>query len=128
MSYRGRWIICHFSNIEVHFVVCQIKLNGIFPFLIKYYHILFIIIIFWLGSDRLSGLLSCPLYFSPYSRLSSYRLPLSIVLFQSCCSHARVFGKTLVHEFPIFYSHTEWYFLISLFGAREYKHAQRTLL
>ena len=31
-----------------------------------------------------------------------------IVLFQSCCSHAQVFGKTLVHEFPIFYSHTEW--------------------
>ena len=31
-----------------------------------------------------------------------------IVLFQSCCSHAQVFGKTLMHEFPIFYSHTEW--------------------
>ena len=28
-----------------------------------------------------------------------------IVLFQLCCSHALVFGKTLVHEFPIFYSH-----------------------
>ena len=25
--------------------------------------------------------------------------------------------ETLVHEFPISYSHTEWYFLISLFGA-----------
>ena len=23
------------------------------------------------------------------------------VLFHSCCSHARVFGKTLLHEFPI---------------------------
>ena len=31
------------------------------------------------------------------------------VLFRSCCSHARVFGKTLVHEFPMSYSHTEWY-------------------
>ena len=51
----------------------------------------------------------------------------SIVLFQSCCSHARVFGKTLLHEFPLFYSHTEWYF-ISIFGAKEFKHAQRTLL
>ena len=30
----------------------------LFPFLIKYYHILFIIIVFCLGSDRLSGLLS----------------------------------------------------------------------
>ena len=27
-----------------------------------------------------------------------------------------------MHEFPVSYSHTEWYFLISLFGAREYKH------
>ena len=32
------------------------------------------------------------------------------VLFRSCCSHARVFEKTLVHEFLISYSHTEWYF------------------
>ena len=30
------------------------------------------------------------------------------VLFDSFCSHAPVFGKTLVHEFHIFYSHTEW--------------------
>ena len=36
-----------------------------------------------------------------------------IVLFQSCCSHAQVFGKTLVHEFPIFYNHTEWNLLSS---------------
>ena len=32
-----------------------------------------------------------------------------VTLFHSCCSHARVFGKTLAHEFPISYSHTEWY-------------------
>ena len=25
------------------------------------------------------------------------------VLFHSCCSHAQVFGKTLMHEFPISY-------------------------
>ena len=31
-----------------------------------------------------------------------------IVLFHSCCYHAQVFGKALVHEFPIFHSHTEW--------------------
>ena len=29
------------------------------------------------------------------------------VLFHSCCSHAQVFGKTLLHEFLISYSHTE---------------------
>ena len=33
------------------------------------------------------------------------------ILFHSCCSHARVFRKTLLHEFPIYYRHTEWYFL-----------------
>ena len=68
---------------------------------------------------------SCPLYFFPYSRLSSVCL---MVLFNSSCSHAWVFWKTLVREFPVSYSHTKWYFLISLFGAREYKHAQRTLV
>ena len=31
------------------------------------------------------------------------------VLFDYCCSHARVFGKTLVHEFYISYSYTDWY-------------------
>ena len=35
------------------------------------------------------------------------------ILFRSCCSHARVFGKTHVHEFPMSYSHTEWYLLLS---------------
>ena len=72
---------------------------------------MFIIIVFWLGSDRPSGLrLFVPalllsiltLLFLPYS---------SVSLFHSCCSHARVFGKTLVHEFHISYSNTEWYLL-----------------
>ena len=27
--------------------------------------------------------------------------------------HARLFRKTLVHEFPTSYSHTEWYFPFS---------------
>ena len=31
-----------------------------------------------------------------------------IVLFQSCCSHAQVSGRTLLHEFLFSYSHTEW--------------------
>ena len=37
--------------------------------------------------------------------LSSH--PLLFVLFYSCCSHARVFGKTLVHELHISDSHAE---------------------
>ena len=34
-----------------------------------------------------------------------------IVLFHSWCSRARVFGKTLLQEFPISCNHTEWYFI-----------------
>ena len=57
--------------------------------------------------------------FFPYSRLSSYlrRLFLYFILF--CCSHAQVCGKTLVHEFPISYSHTDWYLLFSLCEGNE---------
>ena len=74
------------------------------------------IIVFWLGSDRPSGLLflSCPLYFFPY--LSSY-IPSSSVFFKFfynfCCSHARVFVKTFLHEFTMSYSHTKWYLRFS---------------
>ena len=35
------------------------------------------------------------------------------VLFHSCCSHARVFAKTLVHELLISYGHNEWCFIFS---------------
>ena len=53
------------------------------------------------------------------------------VLFHSCFSHARVFGKTLMHEFLIFYPHTEQYLLFSysattnaqcVFGAKKQKY------
>ena len=52
-------------------------------------------------------------YTFPYSHFSCYLLPRVFVLFHSCCSHEQVFGRTLVHEFPIFYSHTEWNLLSS---------------
>ena len=71
--------------------------------------------------------LSFPLCFFPYLCLSSC-LPRLSVLFQSCCSHVRVFGKSLLRAFPISYSHAAWQFRFSLVGARETKHAQRTLL
>ena len=71
---------------------------------------MFIIILFWLGSDRPSGL-----FFR--ARKTSFHTHASLltvfvcffILFHSCCSHTRVFGKTLVHKFPISYSYTEWY-------------------
>ena len=46
-----------FFEYLVHFVFCPLNFILLFPFIIKYYHILFVIL-FWLGSDRLSGLLS----------------------------------------------------------------------
>ena len=39
------------------FCFLSIEFHSIFSFLIKYYHILFIVIVFWLGCDRPSGLL-----------------------------------------------------------------------
>ena len=70
-------MICHFSNILVYFVFCQLNFIVLF-FLIKYYHILFIIIVFWLGCDRPSGLL----FFVPallFSILTPLFLPPSSV-------------------------------------------------
>ena len=64
---------------------------------------------------RQDFLWSCPLCFFPcfaYASLLTIFVCLC-VLFRSCCSHAVVFGKTLVHEFPMSYSHTEWYLLFS---------------
>ena len=57
-----------FFEYLVHFVFCQLNFIVLFPFLIKYYHILFIIIIivFWLGCDRPTG----PLLFVPALLLS----------------------------------------------------------
>ena len=88
-----------------------IEFHCTFPYLIKCYHINFIIIVFWLGSDRPSGLtfLFSSAYFFPNSRLSSQLHISSYFLFRSFYSNARVSGKTLVHEFLLSYSHTEWY-------------------
>ena len=49
---------------------------------------------------RLGFFLSCPLYFFPYSRLSSFLLRLYFIL---AVPMLYMFGKTLVHGFPISY-------------------------
>ena len=87
---------------------------------------MFIIIVFWLGCDRPLGL---P-FFVPALLLSIFT-PLFLhyifvcffVFILSCCSHAWVFRETLVHEFPMSCSHTEWYLHFfarrnSLFGPK----------
>ena len=53
----GGWMICHFSIIQVHFVFCSLNFITLFLYLIKYYNIMFIIIVFWLECDRPSGLI-----------------------------------------------------------------------
>ena len=54
--HRGRVDDLSFFEYLSHFVFCQLNFIVLFPFLIKYYHILFIIIVFRLGCDRPSGL------------------------------------------------------------------------
>ena len=74
----------------------------------KFYQIMFIIIVFRLGCDRPSGLL----LFVPavlFSILTPLLCPSSSfsLSYFICCYHACVFGKTLVHEFPVSCSHTK---------------------
>ena len=111
---EGGWFVFFRLLKFILFVVDWISLN-FFQFLIKYYPIMFIIIVFWLGYDRPSGLL----FFVPALLISIFKplfyLLRLFILFHSCCSHARLFGKTLVHEFLISYSHTEWCLLFSRF-------------
>ena len=52
--YYGQHTILHNSHI---FYPYPSNYGFLFPFLIKYYHILYIIIVFWLGCDRPLGLL-----------------------------------------------------------------------
>ena len=78
--YRGMVAVFSFLIVQVHFTFCQLKVIILFPYLIKYYHIMFISFVFWLGSDWLSLLFSCSLYFFLYSRLSSYLLTLFLCL------------------------------------------------
>ena len=94
-----------------------IEFHVSFPYLVKWY-LIFINIVFSLGSDRPPGLSS----FHTHSYLFAFLVCL-FVLFHSFRSHARVFRKTLLQEFIISYGHTERFHLIfSLFRAKETKY------
>ena len=73
---------------------------------------MFIIIIFWLGRDWLSWFVFFVICFF---LTSLFLITCFVCFFTLFCSHmhARVFGKTLVDEFPISYRHTECYLLFS---------------
>ena len=52
-------MICHILMVQVHFVFCQLNFIVFFSFLLKYYYILYIIIVFRLFTDKL---VSCFFY------------------------------------------------------------------
>ena len=116
-TFRGGWIIFHFSIVQVHFF-CLLNFIVLFPYLIKYYHIIIIIILIWLGSDRLvETFFSWQLSFFPYSRLSSYLLRLILHLILSVFPMQECSGKhsCMSSPFPIailnvilFYRETRW--------------------
>ena len=64
---------------------------------------MFIFIAFWFGRFRPPGLLFS---FMPVCLLTFFVC--FFILFHSCCSHARVFGKARLHEFHISHSYIEW--------------------
>ena len=99
-----------------------IEFHPSFSFLIKYYHIIFIIIVFWLGCDRPSGLLfflvSCASFHTHAYVLSFFVC--FFVLFRyllfPCKNEIRQrsspcynVARTQVPDFPTSYSHAEWY-------------------
>ena len=51
--------------------------------------------------------------------LSSYLLPLFLCLISLMLFPYKVLRKTRLHEFHIFYSYAEWYFLFSLWESHE---------
>ena len=111
---RGRVGDCPLVDCLSPFCFLFIEFHYTSPFLIKYYHIMVIIIVFrlgWLGRRDFFFFVTA-LLLSIHSSLITYVICF-FILFHSCCSHAWVFEKTLVHEFLIFYSHTEWYLRFS---------------
>ena len=97
--------IC-FLLIKFH---CSISIsNNILQYYFYYY------CIFLIGQAQAVG----TSFFMPVWLLSTLTVPFLPPLcfsfsrsFRSCCSHARVFGKTLLHEFLFSCSHAERYLL-----------------
>ena len=100
-------MIFNFSIVQVHFVFLLIEFNYPFSIFYKiprdfvYYYCILSVVIgcrdFFFFMAALLLYILAPLFFP--SSVSFFSHP--------CCSNARVFGKTLVLEFPISYSHTE---------------------
>ena len=88
----------------------------IFPFLIKYYHILFIIVVFWLICDRPSGLLLFvpDVRFFILTTLFCVSLSVSLSYFILAVPMRKCFGKhsCMSSSFPIVILNDTCYFPI----------------
>ena len=79
-------MIFYFSIVQVNFVFYKLNFIVLFPNFIKCYHVMFIIIVFWLGNDRPSGLffmhvflsILMPLFFLSSSVSLAYFILVSI--------------------------------------------------
>ena len=78
-SFFFAFILSLFVALFILFFVNWISLY-FFHLLLKNYHIMFIIIVFWLGCERLSGLFFCACVSSVHARASSYHLCLFLYL------------------------------------------------
>ena len=112
-SFSDCSILFYFVSIEFHCTIHFYKIG----------QILFIVIVFWLGSYKF-WFLGRSFFCTQASLLTFFWF---LVLFHSSGSHVWVFWKTIVHEFLISNSHIEWYLVfikqrnykctISVFGA-----------
>ena len=94
-----------FLSIEFH---CTFSISyKILQYFVYYYYCILV----WMWCDRRTSFIRarCTFFHTqilmPLFCVSS---SVSLSYFVPCCSHAQVFWKTLVHEFPMSYSHTEW--------------------
>ena len=122
-TFGGGWMICNFSIIKVQFDFLSIEFLYTFSISHKILpYFIFCLLLLYFVWDVIAFGTS---FFR--ARFASFHTHASLlvffvgffVLFHSCCSHARVFGKTLLHECPASYSHTEWYLLFSLCEGNE---------
>ena len=76
-----------FSFLDCLSPFCKMNLKVIFPYLVKYYHIIFIIIVFRLGNDRPSKL---DFFHARFTFLNTVSVCF-FILFRSCCSNVEAF-------------------------------------
>ena len=87
----SRWTIFYFFIVKVHFFL-KLNFNVLFPYLIKCYHIMFIITVCWLRRERPSRLL---FFHASFNSFHTHAFLLTffvcfIILFHCYCSHAHV--------------------------------------